>query len=105
MAMNDSELTPALKSALHAAWAEGQRELVLLTFKASTLAGDADIARWIHSTFKHSFTDAELQDLGRFAAEIVVMRFAQQLANNINATSTVDAAQAAKDVIARAMAH
>jgi hypothetical protein len=105
MVMNDSELTPALKSALHAAWSDGQRELVLLTFKASTLAGDADIARWIHATFKHDFNDAELEDLGRFAAEIVVMRFAQQLANNLSAQSTVNAAQAAKDVIARAMAH
>lgn len=98
-------LTDGLKAEMRRLWADGHRALVILTFKMAAGAGDTDIARWIHNTFKHEFNDAELVDLGQFAAELVVLRFAQQLAANIKAQSSVNAAQAAKDVIAKAMAH
>ena len=98
-------LTDELKAELRALWQEGHRDLVLTTFMVSATVGDRDIALWIHNTFKYEYTDAELELLGQFAAHLVVRKFAEQLAANIRAQASVDAQQAAKDVIARAMAH
>ena len=105
MERKQRELTEGLKEELKRLWAAGHRELVILTFKMAAGTGDTNIAKWIHSTFKHDYTEAELEDLGVFAANLVVMRFAQQLAANVKAQSSVDPVQAAKDVIAKAMAH
>lgn len=98
-------LTEELKADLKAMWQNGDRDLVLTTFMMAATVGDRDIALWIHTTFKYEYTDAELELLGQFAAHLVVRKFAEQLAANIRAQSSVDAQQAAKDVIARAMAH
>lgn len=105
MERKQHELTDGLKEELRRLWAQGHRDMVILTFKMAAGVGDTAIAKWIHSTFKHEYTDAELEDLGQFAAQLVVMRFAQQLAANVKAQSSVDPVQAAKDVIAKAMAH
>jgi hypothetical protein len=100
-----SKLTEGLKQDLERLWHQGHRSLVLTTFMVAATVGDRDVALWIHARFKHDFTAAELEELGVFAAQILVVKFAEQLAANIRAQSSVDAERAAKDVIARAMAH
>lgn len=105
MQHNQSALTQGLKADLERLWSEGHRQVVLTTFMLSATVGDREVAKWIHTRFKHEYTDAELELLGAWAAEFVVMQFAAQLARKLTAQGSVDPAQAAKDVIARAMAH
>lgn len=104
--MDDSnQLTEQLKSALRAAWARGQRELVLLTFKAATAAGHNSVARWIHSEFEHHLTTAELKDLIEFAVELRTARAAAAILAITDREHQTYAETAAKAVIARAMQH
>lgn len=103
--MNDNQLTDNLKEALRAAWDRGQRELVLLTFKAATAAGHNSVARWIHSEFEHQLTTDELKDLIVFAVELRTARAAAAILAITDRERNTYAETAAKAVIARAMAH
>ena len=91
-------LTEGMKKDLQAMWKDGQRELVILTFKMATVVGDADVARWIHTTFSEQYTDAELNDLTEFAMQVITMRV-------LAASDAKKAEQAAADAISRAMQH
>lgn len=103
--MNDNQLTESLKAALRAAWACGQRELVLLTFKAATVQRDNTVARWIHEEFKYKYNMDELKDLTAFAAQLLAARIADAVEAQADAERTLDAETIAKNTIARAMAH
>ena len=103
--MNDNQLTEELKAALRAAWDRGQRELVLLTFKAATVQRDTTVSRWIHEEFKYKYNMAELKDLTAFAAHLIAARIADAVEAQAAAERTLDAETIAQNAIARAMQH
>lgn len=97
-----AQLNEQLKTALLQAWADGQRELVIITFKMATIADHRDVATWIHTEFVDQYTAEELDDLTDFAVCLIIEKLAA--AHRI-AAMTQDAGAVAKDAIAKAMQH
>lgn len=106
--MHEDELQSfynGIKQELKQMWADGQRELVILTFKAAASAGDKDFALWIHATFSEDYTDEEMQDLEGFAIGLVLHKLASVMRQAATPSADVNAEQATRDVIAKAMQH
>lgn len=100
-----AHLNEPLKTALLLAWAEGQRELVIITFKVATLSNHRDVATWIHTEFADQYTAAEMADLTDFAICLIIEKLANAAADAADAAEETSATAAANAAIARAKAH